>query len=340
MSKPSILITTTSMIEGAPIQQYKGIISARVVTGTGIFSDIFADFSDFFGGRSHKYQKQLKSIYDEVIQSLTAEAASSHANAIVGFRIDHDEISGKGKQMFMVTATGTAVVIDRSVIGKNEQLPQEVSHERLEAIIQKNRIIEKIRLNPEYMVQHLEFLSSNAIDEVMEDVLRFYLTNEMLESTESLVVQYFSEIEESAKPYLYGMVTQLQRPSKLVRLIVKLKMVDYERFQQLFAHATFENKKMWLRFLTGEKGYYSYEDLHHLEQVKSVIENGFPPKGKRIDDEKWECGCGKVNKTSIEYCKSCSEDIQGFTESQLKPKQVQYLLNERIFGLKQIFNEE
>ncbi|RKY61170.1 MAG: hypothetical protein DRP96_03935 [Candidatus Neomarinimicrobiota bacterium] len=35
------------------------------------------------------------------------------ANCIVGFRIDHDEISDKGKSMFMVTATGTAVFINK-----------------------------------------------------------------------------------------------------------------------------------------------------------------------------------------------------------------------------------
>ena len=37
------------------------------------------------------------------------------ANAVVGLKIEFDEISGKGKSMFMVTAYGTAVIISPEV---------------------------------------------------------------------------------------------------------------------------------------------------------------------------------------------------------------------------------
>ena len=36
---------------------------------------------------------------------------------VVGLQIDMDEISGKGKYMFMLTAIGTAVIIEKEVVG-------------------------------------------------------------------------------------------------------------------------------------------------------------------------------------------------------------------------------
>ena len=40
---------------------------------------------------------------------LKAKAKSFQADAIVGLHIDFDEVSGGGKSMFMVSASGTAV---------------------------------------------------------------------------------------------------------------------------------------------------------------------------------------------------------------------------------------
>src|SRR5689334_15553241 len=133
MKTKRLLITTTSSIDGAKVNSYKGIVSARVVTGTDLFTDFFASVSDVFGGRSGAYQKQLKSIYDEVIDLLSDDATKMGANVILGLKIDHDEISGKGKQMFMVTATGTAVKIDDY---KSEQssILNEISLESYEQI--------------------------------------------------------------------------------------------------------------------------------------------------------------------------------------------------------------
>ena len=103
-----ILVTTTSTIDGMLIKQYIKPISAHVVAGTNFFSDFFASFSDVFGGRSNTYQRQLSSIYTESIEILKQSAYQIGANCILGLKVDLDEISGKGKSMFMITATGTA----------------------------------------------------------------------------------------------------------------------------------------------------------------------------------------------------------------------------------------
>src|SRR5437773_1030803 len=113
MANPKeILVTTTSSCDGLTVKQYLKPISAHIVAGTNLFSDFLASFADVFGGRSQTYQKQLSSLYNESIERLKIAAFEIGANCIIGLHVDLDEISGKGKSMFMITALGTAVIID------------------------------------------------------------------------------------------------------------------------------------------------------------------------------------------------------------------------------------
>lgn len=45
-------------------------------------------------------------------ESYKQKPLTQEANAIVGVHFDFDEVSGKGKSMFMVTAYGIAVIIE------------------------------------------------------------------------------------------------------------------------------------------------------------------------------------------------------------------------------------
>src|SRR6476659_6915790 len=114
MNPKDILVTTTSSVDGLKVKQYLKPIAAHIVAGTNLFSDFFASFSDVFGGRSQTYQKQLTSLYNEAIERLKITAYEIGANCIVGLSVDLDEISGKGKSMFMLTAIGTAVVLEET----------------------------------------------------------------------------------------------------------------------------------------------------------------------------------------------------------------------------------
>lgn len=106
-----MVITTTNNIENRVVKEYINVVCSNIVIGANIFSDIAASFTDFFGGRSESYQSKLKLIYDEVTRDLIDKASSLGANAILGFHVDFDEVSGGGKSMFMVSASGTAVKI-------------------------------------------------------------------------------------------------------------------------------------------------------------------------------------------------------------------------------------
>src|SRR5688572_18225443 len=102
-----IIVTTTSSLDRIPVKKYLKPVSAHVVSGMNVFNDMFGSFSDFFGGRSSTYQRQLVSLYNEAIERIKHTAYEAGANGILGLSIDIDEISGKGKSMLMITATGT-----------------------------------------------------------------------------------------------------------------------------------------------------------------------------------------------------------------------------------------
>lgn len=110
-----MIVTTTNNIEGYTVKKYLGVVNANVVIGTNLFSDIAASLTDVFGGRSGSYKSKLNTIYDEVMKELTEKAKSYHADAIVGLHVDFDEVSGGGKSMFMVSASGTAVTLEKNI---------------------------------------------------------------------------------------------------------------------------------------------------------------------------------------------------------------------------------
>ena len=107
-----MIVTTTNNIEGYTVKRYLGVVNANVVIGTNLFSDIAASLTDVFGGRSGSYKS---TIYDEVMKELTEKAKSYHADAIVGLHVDFDEVSGGGKSMFMVSASGTAITLEKNI---------------------------------------------------------------------------------------------------------------------------------------------------------------------------------------------------------------------------------
>lgn len=105
-----MIITTTPTIEGRPVQQYLGIVTGEVIAGANVVRDIFASFSDFFGGRSGKYEEVLTRAREEALAEMRAKAASMGANAVIGVDIDY-EVLGKAGSMLMVSVSGTAVVV-------------------------------------------------------------------------------------------------------------------------------------------------------------------------------------------------------------------------------------
>jgi uncharacterized protein YbjQ (UPF0145 family) len=138
--KDRFIISTTERIENGIIRQYIDVICSNIVVGTNIFSDFAASFSDFFGGKSESYRRKLEYIYNEASKDLKNKAIRIGANAIIGFKVDFDEISGKDKSMFMVSVSGTACKIEYSLDYDNNIKTNTVSQSDLDKEIKKRFI--------------------------------------------------------------------------------------------------------------------------------------------------------------------------------------------------------
>ncbi len=106
-----MLLTTTSSVEGHSVTQYCGIVTGEAILGANLFKDLFAGIRDLVGGRSATYERELQKARDIALQELQARAAALGANAVVGVDLDY-EVLGQSNGMLMVSASGTAVVID------------------------------------------------------------------------------------------------------------------------------------------------------------------------------------------------------------------------------------
>ncbi len=106
-----MLLTTTSTVEGQRITKYLGIVNGEAIIGANIVKDFFANISDIVGGRSGAYEQGLREAKSIALKEMIDQAQRLGANAIIGIDLDYETIGGNGS-MLMVSANGTAVVID------------------------------------------------------------------------------------------------------------------------------------------------------------------------------------------------------------------------------------
>jgi uncharacterized protein YbjQ (UPF0145 family) len=108
-----MIIVTTPSLEGRRITRYIGLVSGEAILGANIFRDLFAGIRDIVGGRSAAYEQELRKAKDLALEEMQGEAQRLGGNAIVGVDLDYETITmGSGGGMLMVSASGTAVVIE------------------------------------------------------------------------------------------------------------------------------------------------------------------------------------------------------------------------------------
>ncbi len=212
-----IITTSTDSIEGVRIEKYIDVISTNVVVGTNFFSDFGASITDLFGGLSDTYQAKLQKIYRIGIDKLKTKATNLGANAILGIKIDFDEISGKGKSMFMISTFGTAVKIREIEKAEKIKLSESdsiVGLEMLEQEYNKRIILDKVIDRKLPTQEDWQFLLNSPLKEIATIILELYLQKlkidqSFLKETEKLLLSstpiFFRNLEENeAAEILYG----------------------------------------------------------------------------------------------------------------------------------------
>jgi len=99
-----MIITTTPNIEGKQIVEYKQVVFGEVIAGANFIRDFFAAITDVIGGRSSVYERRISRARQDALKAIALGA-----NAVVGVEINYATVSNKS--MFMVIASGTAVVV-------------------------------------------------------------------------------------------------------------------------------------------------------------------------------------------------------------------------------------
>ncbi len=106
-----MLITTTPTVEGKKIVKYLGLVTGEAILGANIFKDLFAGIRDIVGGRSAAYERELKKAKDIAVQEMMEQCRALGGNAIIAVDLDYETI-GQTSSMLMVSASGTAVVLE------------------------------------------------------------------------------------------------------------------------------------------------------------------------------------------------------------------------------------
>jgi uncharacterized protein YbjQ (UPF0145 family) len=354
-----ILVTTTPSIDGMNVKQYIKPISAHVVAGTNFFSDFFASFSDVFGGRSQTYQKQLSSIYSEVIETLKRTAHEIGANCIIGLSIDLDEISGKGKSMFMITATGTAVIIENiSKIQKNDNNDEKfdlLTIEKLNELRNRKKIIQ---LCSDKMIDlndaNWDFITNNSVYEVANDIIQIvsHKYETIFDDTERnklyvKLLNYIASLPESKRiDILFEYLMSNKSPNftlKLYKLINDLGLFDDKKIEKYLLDEDEAVRRKALQIVSLDKLFYIKEDIKMYENLVKIIENQFPIVAQFSSQKKllsskeievWACICGSKNEKEEKYCSKCKRDIYGFYSGRINPIMAIEKINENISFIK------
>ena len=106
-----MILTTTQSIEGRTIMEYKGIVFGEVISGVNFLKDFGASIRNIIGGRSGSYENELIDARTKAMREMESRARELGANAVVGIDVDY-EVLGEANGMLMVTASGTAVVLE------------------------------------------------------------------------------------------------------------------------------------------------------------------------------------------------------------------------------------
>lgn len=107
-----MFLSTTGSVDGYRVTEYMRIVSGETIVGINALKDIAAGFRNFVGGRSKSYENEAIAARESALSELFEQGQQMGADAVIGVKMDYSAM-GAGNDMLMVTATGTAVRLER-----------------------------------------------------------------------------------------------------------------------------------------------------------------------------------------------------------------------------------
>lgn len=316
MRTNDFIVTATNNIEGCPIERYLDTICTNVVVGTNIFSDIVASLTDFFGGLSGSYQSKLELIYNVATMRLKSKAKELGANAIVGFSIDFDEISGSGKSMFMVSASGTACVIKYHE-KSTEQIEKTgfVSQEFIDFELKRRHIIKSINSGAIIKQSWEEFLYKHPQKDIVENLINRYKKNIYTEAIDKRFIESYLTLLPKSDIVDVVYSSYLEYSNDIGTLIKNCNIFSPKHILDIIK----KDIHLGIALMNTKSDFYKEEDLLLMKEIIKMIDalpntgqiqtvkGGLLSKGQ----EKFICEKGHKNNKDIEFCKTCDINIKG-----------------------------
>lgn len=325
--KDNFIITVTNDIQGHSIEKYVDTICTNVVVGTNVFSDLAASLSDFFGGFSGTYRNKLELIYNEAKKDLKNKARNIGANAIIGFSVDFDEISGGGKSMFMISASGTACVINETCTKLEIDKIDSVSQDALDVEVRRLFILKEVGQGKLVKEEWRNFLFEHPQVDIVNNLLYLYINLNSYTLAEGymglreFVEKYFAFLpKENVIPPVYESL--LDNQDRISSLIHTSNLFSPTHILEL---AEKKHLDLSIKLLDVNKDCYCREDLEVMNKILSIYDN-LPDTGKievvkggllSREQEKFICEDGHKSSPEKEFCDTCNKNIKGLHKDQV-----------------------
>lgn len=107
-----MILTSSNTLENKKIIDYNGLVTGESLIGSNIYKDLFSGVRDVVGGRTSRYEEEIKKARDLALESMIEKAEQLGGNAIIGLKISYDNLGGTMGNTILVTAYGTAVTYE------------------------------------------------------------------------------------------------------------------------------------------------------------------------------------------------------------------------------------
>lgn len=106
----SLLITTSTSLEGYRITKQLGLVRGITVRSRSILGNMAGGFMTLFGGKSSIYTDLCEGAREEAYQLMISHGREKGCNAIINMRYDANEVMSG---LTEVLAYGTAVYVEK-----------------------------------------------------------------------------------------------------------------------------------------------------------------------------------------------------------------------------------
>ena len=323
-----IIVSTTNNIDGATVEKYLGIVVSNQVLGVNFFSDFMAGITDFIGGNSITYQNKMNRLYQSGILQLQEKARKLQADAVIGVKMDFDEISGQGKSMFMYSISGTAVKFKRNdspLVKPDREYDENIVYtDDLRIELFKRQWLEK----PSRLTQEQwDIICAYKIEEFAEPLLKIVARSHHADDFNEMKASFCQYLLEMPNIDIIDLLYSNIRdyPNSICEIIKDLKLFNAEKIVDLIKDGKLS---IACKLLQVDKDYYTKDDVQGWNSIIEALDN-LPEKGKIIEvkkgflsesQRKFICPLHHENESYTRFCASpgCGQDIKGLTSENYK----------------------